>query len=423
MLDDLDEDTYIFIALMVGLISLAMSLIRLEMTWSLISVIYILLMVGLSTTSGDIERRWDIIKFITIPLLLGSSGLNFFVDDFILFLSIIPILSFIIILNLLQHTDFRAEFEFESNLIISFTISTGAFIAIGEFFSDRYLGTSFLMGNDYMMGDLFFFTLFAIMEGLLFKNYIMKLEYNRIERFKFRMENETRKRKKQFLEVLGKSYKKDERDLKLLTSKILQVGILVITVYGIITFDVRVFLLSSAGLAFTMIPYIYYYNMEGKVPSFFTLLISMSLFFYLLGAATNFYAHFYLPYFWWNRLIHFIGGVVLSFLIYIYLYYKNQAMEELYIPVWIIPMIIVTFLMTITVLFELFEFIIDILFRVGLQDNLSDTIYDMISNMMGAMFSIVLTHGYYRSYLFGESFDGKSLKKESKTDMFLNKLK
>lgn len=57
MFDDIDEDTYKFIAIMIGLTSLAMSLIRLEITWSLISVIYLLLMVGLSTTSGNIERR------------------------------------------------------------------------------------------------------------------------------------------------------------------------------------------------------------------------------------------------------------------------------------------------------------------------------------------------------------------------------
>lgn len=419
MFDELDDKLYLPIAFLIGFIALAMSLLRLDILWSSISVVYLLLMLGLSRSDQDIKKRWDLIKFITIPLLIGSSGITIFVDNFILFLSIIPVIAFIIILNLLNHTSFRADFDFESNLIISFTISTGAVIAIGQFFADRYLNTSFLMGNNYMMGELFFFTLFAIIGGILFKNYLMKIEYDEIERYKFRMENEQRKRKKQFLEVLGQSYKKDKRDFKLLASKILQVGILLITIYGIYSFDVRVILLSTASLAFTMLPYIYSYNMNDKVPSFFTLLISISLFFYLLGAVTDFYAHFYLPYFWWNRLIHFIGGTVLSFLIYVYLYYKNQTMNELYIPLWMIPLIVLTFLITISVTFELFEFIIDILFRVGLQASLTDTIYDLIANVMGSFLSILITHVYYRSYFLGDSLE----KKESKRSIFLNKAK
>jgi len=419
MFDDLDDKLYLPIAFLIGFIALAMSLLRRDLLWSSISVVYLLLMLGLSRSDQDIKKRWDLIKFITIPLLIGSSGITIFVDNFILFLSIIPVIAFIIILNLLNHTSFRADFDFESNLIISFTISTGAVIAIGQFFTDRYLNTSFLMGNNYMMGELFFFTLFAIVGGFLFKNYLMKIEYDEIERYKFRMENEQRRRKKQFLEVLGHSYHKGERDFKLLASKILQVGILLIVIYGVYSFDVRVILLSTASLAFTVLPYVYSYNMDDKVPSFFTLLISISLFFYLLGAVTDFYTHFYLPYFWWNRLIHFIGGTVLSFLIYVYLYYKNQTMNELYIPLWMIPLIVLTFLITISVAFELFEFIIDILFRVGLQASLTDTIYDLIANIMGSFLSILITHVYYRSYFLGDSIE----KKESKRSIFLNRVK
>ncbi len=419
MFSELDEKLYLPIAFVVGFTALAMSLIRLDLLWSSISLIYILLMVGLSRSSQNIKKRWDLIKFISLPLIIGSSGINIFVDNFILFLSIIPVIAFIIILNLLNHTSFRADFDFESLLIISFTISTGALLTIGQFFSDRYLDTNFLMDNNYMMGELFFFTLFAIIGGILFKNYLMKIEYDEIERFKFRIENEQRKRKMQFLEVLGHSYNKDERDRKLLASKALQIGILIIGIYGVYSFDVRVILLSTAALGVTALPYIYSYNMEDKVPSFFTLLISISLFFYILGSVTGFYSYFNLPYFWWNRFIHFIGGTVISFMIYIYLYYKNQTMKELYVPLWMIPLIVLTFLMTISIAFELFEFIIDILFRSSLQDSLTDTIYDLISNIMGASLSILITHVYYRSYFLGDTTN----KKESEISISLNRSK
>ncbi|MGM0510993.1 MAG: hypothetical protein ACQESD_07725, partial [Thermoplasmatota archaeon] len=87
MIDDLDNKLYLPIAFLIGCVALAMSLVRLDLLWSFISTIYLLLMLGLSRSSKNIKNKWDLIKFITIPLLIGSSGITIFVDNFILFLS------------------------------------------------------------------------------------------------------------------------------------------------------------------------------------------------------------------------------------------------------------------------------------------------------------------------------------------------
>ncbi len=393
-----DQNRSLFIVVFsFGLIGLFLSVVRLDLLWSLISSSYTGLIYGISRIKQEDRIQRDIFKWTPIPLFFGVTGLSPFFGRIwifgdLAFAAMAPILGFMIILNLTYHTDFETNLYFSVSFIFLFTLAAGAILVTGQFTSDRFLNTDILVRNDQLMIELLVITISGIIGAYAFrwyrKIYYLKWEsFSILNRIRTRFENRSENPRRDLVKTIYAIFGKRDDDFLLLTSKILQIGIIGLVVSSAFLLNKWAFTVGILSFALSMIPYIFSTKLKRKIPVSFQFWISSSLFFYLAGETVRFQIKFR----WWNNITHFLAGIVVGLLILIYLIYIDHISQTLHIPPWMILFLVITFILSVSVLWELFEFSIDVLIGIGLQGDFKDTILDMIFNTIGTFFALLLT--------------------------------
>ncbi len=149
------------------------------------------------------------------------------------------------------------------------------------------------------------------------------------------------------------------------------------------------FFINIIALTLSFAPDIVSYRYKLKLPidyAFFTVLfIYLSMF---LGSAFEAYERF----FWWDAMLHFASGIVLSYAAFLVLYVLFRR-EKMHASPFIIAVFSFSFGLALGGVWEIFEFATDSIFGTNMQRNgLQDTMWDLIVDAIGSL--IVAWDGY-----------------------------
>ncbi len=384
-------------AMFFGVAGIVLSVIRLDILWVLTSILYVILIYGVMNIKREDNIQRDLFIWTPVPFFFGITGISTFIGRVwpfgdIAFAAFAPIMGFMIILNLTYHTRFETNLYFSASFIFLFTLAAGGFMSIVRFLSDRHLGTEYIAGNDPLMIELFVITIIGFLGAVLFKHYrkryYLKWEsFSILNKIRSKFEIDSEKPSEDFLNILSSFFGGNERYHLLLISRLLPIGIITLALFSLFTSNLWAFSVALPSFVLSLIPYFYEHFLKKKVPVTFQFWISLSLFFYVFGETIGLQRRLS----WWNELTHFIAGMVVGILILIFIFYLDQISERLYLPNWSRGLLVMTFILSIGVVWELFEFSIDSIFGTRLQGGLEDTIYDMMANTIGAFFALVIT--------------------------------
>jgi len=335
--------------------------------------------------------KWDVFKLVLIPLFIGAYTPIYSPIGNIAFAAILPILGFMILYSLIHTREFKTNFQFTAAFIFLFSLAAGAVAGIGKFMSDRFLDTRYLPGNDYLMVELLVVMLFGLLGVLIFIRYRNKYHTKtpidlEIGQFGSKLRIKEGYSGKHFFKLLKTYFWGRDESALLLSSKVLQGGILYLVFYNFILSNFWALSIALPSFIFSIFPSLYSRFLKIKVSPSFQFWLSGALFLYSAGETLRFQSMFGL----WNELTHFMGGVFVGVLILIYLLYLKDISDNLHISSRMIPFLVLIFMLAGGVLWEVFEFLIDSFFGTGLQPNLQDTICDMIFNTIGTFFALII---------------------------------
>ena len=190
--------------------------------------------------------------------------------------------------------------------------------------------------------------------------------------------------------------------------QLILVGLLI---FGLINLEPKVIVNSSLALAITFLPAILERNYRLPLDPWLALWVTAAVFLHTLGSS-GLYGYFG----WWDHLTHALSASLVAGIGYITVRAVELHSEEIYLPRRFLFVYIIIFVMAFGVVWELFEFGLDIAAEeTGLtmplaQHGLDDTVIDMMFNTFGAL--IVAVFGQFhltdtaedlRQVLFGES--------------------
>ncbi len=382
-------------AILFGIGGIIFSAIRVDLLWLLTSLLYTVLLYGTSKIRDIDEIQHGVFKWTPIPLALGITGISPFIGSAwvlgdLAFAAFAPMLSFMILLNLAYHTRFKTNTSFTTFFIFMFTLAAGGISGIIKFLSDRHIGTVYLSSNHHLMIGLMVITLFGLIGTLIFILYLDRnLSKDRKKNGSEYLISEflvsVKYFKSHFFNILNSYFWSKEDQSLLLTSKILQIGILALVFFNLAVENSWALSIALISFGLSIIPSLRY--QKFKISPSFQFWISAALFFYVSGESLRFQGQFR----WWNDFSHFLAGIVIGALIIIFLLYLNEVFYKLHIPTSIIPIFVLTFILSVGVIWETFEFLMDNLFGTSLQGGLRDTVFDMIGNTIGAFFALIIT--------------------------------
>lgn len=128
------------------------------------------------------------------------------------------------------------------------------------------------------------------------------------------------------------------------------------------------------------------------IPSGFQFIIIVFIFAAIyLGELHSFYLRFW----WWDSMLHFISGIVLGFIGFILVYILNKdELIDVFLSPFFIALFSFCFAITVGVFWEIFEFWMDTLFGLNMQKSgIVDTMWDFMEDCAGAF--IASTIGYF----------------------------
>ncbi len=398
-----DKDlVFLGLVLLSGIISLVISISRLDPIWIAMSVFYIFLMYGLTKIEETFYReinldtlKKDLFIITTIPLAAGSAGLDNLLEGSLVlgniaFIFLSAFFAFIILLIIDELTSFRSNRLLAVLFVISFTIFTGTLFIFIRFFTDLYMGTSYVSDNTYLMVYLLFLSILSIILGLGINRYILSSEYFMLENLRKDTEVEDLGGgvRKEFLHLLNFLFGRHNNFWLDLTSRLFQLGIMFVVLYGIHSSRRLVISWGLFSLIFAFSPDLFKINTDLEVPSLITIWITAVTFIFAFGRAMRFYGNF----FWWSDFTHFLAGSAVAILLFPFYMYANKKIKNLFIPIWLLLLLVLLSIFPIGIVWEMSEFLIDSIYQTRLQAGLDDTIYDLISNFLGSLFTVAVLY-------------------------------
>ncbi len=376
--------------------------IAMEIVLSILCIFYLFLMCLMIKIEPDPYRvsdlknlRRDIFIWSLFPLSLGALGAARLIDlhfyfvfrDFA-FTAMVSLLSFMLVINLDHYTEYRFNRSFTVSFVIISSIGTGTIFAIVRFFSDKYFDTGFLGGNTHLMVYLIMIVILGISIGINLRDYIEIYEFFPIENVgaEFEIKDGSVSHRKEFFITLNHIFGTYDNRYAVIISRVLQVFILIIVIYGFYIGRSTVIGWSIFSFIFAISPDILRINVNEKAPSIIYIWFAIVTFTYAFGRPMGFYRLFV----WWAEVTHFLAGSLVAILVFSFLVYINRISQNLHIPYHLILLIPILSVFTVGVVWEISEFYFDIIFDRRIQSGLDDTVLDIFSNFLGSLFSIFI---------------------------------
>ncbi len=191
--------------------------------------------------------------------------------------------------------------------------------------------------------------------------------------------------------------------LTLIIQAWLVVGLIIFIIRG----DIENIFLTALVIALIVIPAFVLQRYRVHVPPEFQLIAAAFVFLTLfLGSAGDFYYHFW----WWDMVLHAGSGFLLGIVGWIVLFLLLQTDR---LPRAVGPALVcvfaITFAVTLGVLWEIFEYVVDLLWpnvnMICRETGIHDTIHDLIVNTIGAIIVGLMGYAYSRSGRFSFLID------------------
>ncbi|MFW6141276.1 MAG: hypothetical protein ACOC53_01800 [Candidatus Saliniplasma sp.] len=376
----------------------------LDVLLSIMTLLFMILMYYTNEIEPEPYREMDLKKlkidiflWSLLPMIFGAFGaariidLHFyFVFRDIAFTALTSIFAFTIMLNMDSHTDFRPNRFFTVSFIVVSTIGVGTIFGMIRFVSDRYLDTGYLGGNTHLMVYLLIVVLAGVIIGINFRDYIISYEFFPSTNLgsDFRTVDDFSNHRKEFLKVLNSLFRRYDDKYSMFVSRILQIAIFVIVVYGFMIGRWVIFSWAVFSLIFAVSPDLFKINTGDRAPSLLYLWIALVTFIYAFGRPMGFYR----DYTWWPGVTHFLTGTLVSVLVFSLLVYLGKISKNIYIPFYLIPLIVLLSIFPVGVSWEISEFFVDIFFNRRLQAGIQDTVLDIFCNFAGVALSLIIIY-------------------------------
>ncbi|HDS63992.1 MAG TPA: hypothetical protein ENN52_07725 [Methanofollis liminatans] len=182
-------------------------------------------------------------------------------------------------------------------------------------------------------------------------------------------------------------------------------GLILLNVgYSLWIWDIFLALVGMFGFFLTTVPYIVSRRAEICMPWEVNLLIALSLYLHVAGHISDYYVVF-APYY--DKIAHFVSSITVSVLGFVLVLLVDRY-SGLRLTRPMIVFFIVISTMGLGALWEIYEYLFDLIFATTLQHGLDDTMTDLIFDLFGAVIIAAVGNFYLRR-----------LTKEEMTALFL----
>lgn len=195
--------------------------------------------------------------------------------------------------------------------------------------------------------------------------------------------------------ILMKDKKTNQKDSGRLMANILRIMFGVSIVVSIITNNYLNLFIGIVALFTTYLPYIIARKSQIVLPPSFQIVILSFIF------AANYLGElkeYYIKYFWWDKMLHTLSGIMLGFLGFLLIYIlNNEEKVNVYLSPFFMALFAFSFAVCTGALWEIFEFTMDSLFGFNMQKSgLVDTMWDLIVDTIGAIISSISGYIYVK---------------------------
>lgn len=373
-----------------------LALSRSDLLWFILGIVSLLSIYGLMKVESHPRLKFVLVTLILINLFLGIIGLSKYVGNPLQgvglpYIVIVSLLAFTIIFNFHHLTSFRSNYPFTLFFILMFSLSVGNLAGIGEFFSDQYFGTNFLESNHELMLQLLIISAGSCIMVLLFWLYLGKSKLKSIKSLTSPLGLNVKIVGKEMVNVLYSIFGNRGRAWLPKFSLLLQIGIVLFAIYAFYERNSMWFFTAVISLGLTKVPFFFTRRTKMDIPPSLNLWISSALFIHVLGEVRGYYDHVW----WWDIVTHFYSAALLSILAFAIMLAISRRSTSLDLPLMMVPVVVILFALMMGVVWEIFEFCVDLLWDVNMQYGLQDTVHDMVINTFGAVVASMMGYRYF----------------------------
>ena len=156
------------------------------------------------------------------------------------------------------------------------------------------------------------------------------------------------------------------------------------------------------GIFLSIIPSILKRNYSITLPWFLDLLIAFALFLHIGGVVL--YAYVIIP--GYDTITHFVSSIVIAFLAFVVIYLLDIYWDGLHMDKYAMAFVVVVFTMAMGVVWEFFEWSIDMVFgtteQLGLYDTMKDLLIDTFAGLFMAFIGVnLIKRGKFQNLVDG----------------------
>lgn len=310
---------------------------------------------------------------------------------------VIAALSLIITVELYLYTGVEMNRWFAVVFVTMVTMTVGTLWNLGQWALDLTIGTGFLPGNDQLMGELIVATAAGVGAGVLFTVYFRRRTTDSTHPSATDPESETKldseespKMRERRDPMVADRLSLPDRSLRFVV-RFLQFSLGAMGVYGLFAPDIGLLLTSTFALAVSFLPS--YLERKYDIPMGvgLTLWITLGVFFHALGTG-----YFYGRSFWYHNLAHAVSGSLIAAIGYASFRAVDEHTSAVRFPTKFMFFLIVLFVVSIGVFWEIMEFLTDqllvakngeglVFVQYGLADTMSDLLFDLLGGIAVAI--------------------------------------
>ncbi|MCI0457000.1 MAG: hypothetical protein L0Z62_08480 [Gemmataceae bacterium] len=156
----------------------------------------------------------------------------------------------------------------------------------------------------------------------------------------------------------------------------------------------EVALLAALAVALALVPILLRRYRRLALPRLLEVLIALQL---CLHTYWGVWLRYYDAFWWWDRLLHIHGALLVSFLGFLWLYARHAA-GALRLPIPLLVLFPVLLGNTLGAWWEVAEFLTDKTLGKNTQYGLDNTMWDLINNLLGSLLAAGFAWGYVRHH-------------------------
>jgi uncharacterized membrane protein YjdF len=353
--------------------------------------------------------------FLAILPIIGSSTAWYFFSTSIPFYVSVATISLLMAVEINWFTSVKMTYKFAILLVIVTTLAISGLLHLIEWLLDIYLGTSYLLSglspdaiNDAVMHQFIYATIAGVAAGVLFGWYFRSAENSDLVDVPTHISVETNdyvthRPPAPIRRLLGISDK-----TQVLAARMLQGGLVVLLLFGILRKDLSTTVNATTGLILTFVPHMITRKYHIKQDTGLVLWLTLAIFLHTIG---TFEFYNYIDN--WDHVTHALSASVVAAAGYTLIRAIDIYVDEIYIPPRVLFIFILIFVLAMGVVWEIIEFLSDVLTSalgydaILAQHGIGDTMLDLVFDLLGAVLAATWGTAYLSkiSYRLAAKFD------------------